>query len=1592
MANEREFTLVGKFDDQITKKLKAINEELSKLSKPLKKDNVASSLTKGFEDASKELKNLQKSLNSVMSSASSDASKVTKSFTSMTGSLDDAAKSAGKVRDTVSQIGEGVKGLDSIGESLEAAARAAGRAQEEVAGIGNAAGRANGQAESLINTLLKAEALSKIGDGVAAGFSNGMARATNIAARGAGLIGKMFRESMEDELADVKAATGIQGSFGRAGYKGTFSDAQRTYKAFDREVSEMIKMSSAPTAKVIELQRYTLDTIGPLLMAAEGVQKGTAMKDIKPEAIQNAAKGYGALLEKVAILGQGTGSAGFRIASGIEQLVTRGKIDTQLDFFTDNILLMQNLQDAGFMGRQGTGGGKLMGATDAERLTAMMEAFEKSMSGEATAAMATSLTGSMQALGDVITNPSAGILGMSVSFGKDTQKKVNATVREIYAGRIAEYQHELKTTKNLSAERRKQLEISIQQAIKTRDQLTKEGEERITTPFQAFSFSFSKVVQALTDALNSVGPVWENFAVVAIEFSENALGPLADNLKAIASNMRAGKMGQAEGFGRIVGEIYKKIGEVMGDLATMLTSPTGAAAKVQSEFMKGFMSAFGENPEQLKKAREAINRGISALAWKIVEMLKSVIMSEELRPFVLLFFGVIFGPAMISAVIAGVVPLAIMGMGGLLKAIFAKLGAAVSGTPTPAGGGAGGGGAAAAAGGGRGRYGVGGSIDRLNRLRRYRIARGASEAGELAREVASLGYELAGTPGKGGLATAARGFRGVGKAISRLGRAVPGGAIAMGAVDVATGLASGQPLEQVVGSTVGSVLGAMVGTVFGPVGTVIGGVAGGYIGEKVGGYFSKPAAEHARAAQLQLQASLQQKQAAGMRTSGIDTGGQSVFLYGKASELSKRFSELGLSANPLARSFESLYRLNEEKQNQAAKAAAELNKAISENIALGHSTRETARLVKPLQEIYNRAKTDAESSLKGLNVAWGKLPASTTAAIVQSFKTMPVGAVEAAIAQRILRERSGRTPGERSSVYSPGSIRIPSTPSVSASPTRTYRGGQRSSSGGSGAFGSDNLFMGTLGEAINFEMKHKPAGSHLVIANSSETIIPAAGGLGDGMRGVITAIWGAAQQSSNSISRDLEKSTYTTVSHIGKGIERMSSQTSSTFARGFTSMQSSFRSGQAETTRAIERSLSITSRQNQQLLSAIKAAAAAGGFGGMGGMGLGGGYGSAGVRLAGMLGNFIKATGGAPGSIWEHPWHGGVRGTHSKDSYHYSGRAIDIGAYAYEQGGVISRVHQFNRKMGVRPVEFLHAGNDKGHQDHVHVAYAYGPKKPALFKRQEDAIAWERDNIPAHLKVMSVTTNSGETMGPGEEVLNKLSKIAKVMSAVGGNLCALMGTNRSGADTAGSFTGDKAGLNQLMNIAKGAGFTGRAAEIMAAIAMAESGGNPRAHNRKPPDNSYGLWQINMHGRLGPERQRQFGLRSYNDLFDPAINARAAFAISGGGVNFRPWSVYNNGAYKKFLPTLEHVAYALGPSQPAFLPSRAAAEAWERKVIPSQFKVKTLTTNTGEMAMGGSTTINAPITIYQQPNQDPEELASIVTYRIGLAFNELRNHA
>lgn len=108
--------------------------------------------------------------------------------------------------------------------------------------------------------------------------------------------------------------------------------------------------------------------------------------------------------------------------------------------------------------------------------------------------------------------------------------------------------------------------------------------------------------------------------------------------------------------------------------------------------------------------------------------------------------------------------------------------------------------------------------------------------------------------------------------------------------------------------------------------------------------------------------------------------------------------------------------------------------------------------------------------------------------------------------------------------------------------------------------------------------------------------------------------------------------------------------------------------------------------------------------------------------------------------------------------------------------------------------------------------------------------------------------------------------------------------------------------DQVYAAARSAGATHDEAVILTAISAGESGWRTEAHNPNAGtgDNSFGLWQINMLGNMGKERARSWGLSSYDQLFDPIVNAKAAVSILRSQ-GFKAWTVYTKGVYKKFLP-------------------------------------------------------------------------------------------
>ena len=94
----------------------------------------------------------------------------------------------------------------------------------------------------------------------------------------------------------------------------------------------------------------------------------------------------------------------------------------------------------------------------------------------------------------------------------------------------------------------------------------------------------------------------------------------------------------------------------------------------------------------------------------------------------------------------------------------------------------------------------------------------------------------------------------------------------------------------------------------------------------------------------------------------------------------------------------------------------------------------------------------------------------------------------------------------------------------------------------------------------------------------------------------------------------------------------------------------------------------------------------------------------------------------------------------------------------------------------------------------------------------------------------------------------------------------------------------------LKNLLKLVGFEGQNLKKAWAVAKKESNGRPFAFNGNAStgDSSYGIFQINMLGMLGPDRRKKFELDHNADLFNPVLNAQIAFHMSNGGEDWRAW--------------------------------------------------------------------------------------------------------
>jgi formiminotetrahydrofolate cyclodeaminase len=245
---------------------------------------------------------------------------------------------------------------------------------------------------------------------------------------------------------------------------------------------------------------------------------------------------------------------------------------------------------------------------------------------------------------------------------------------------------------------------------------------------------------------------------------------------------------------------------------------------------------------------------------------------------------------------------------------------------------------------------------------------------------------------------------------------------------------------------------------------------------------------------------------------------------------------------------------------------------------------------------------------------------------------------------------------------------------------------------------------GGLGDAIASEMRMKPPGSDLVIANSSETVIPAAGG--NGMMDFVEVL-----------------------------------------RSGFNAMVSTYKGTQQKQENVLN-SIRNTLVSNQQQTNArlqkleTKFATPGMGGGGLGGAAAGGV--DAFTPIAQRMG-LTMTSGYRPG---DPGWHGANRARDFSNGTGPTPQMMQFAQYMASTYGsnlkeLIYTPLGFSIKNGQKVAPYAQGS----HYNHVHVAYAMGLGNGMAFNSLRGAQAWEKSMTPGSVRVASVTGNSAEGFG-----------------------------------------------------------------------------------------------------------------------------------------------------------------------------------------------------------------------------------------------------
>ncbi len=482
-------------------------------------------------------------------------------------------------------------------------------------------------------------------------------------------------------------------------------------------------------------------------------------------------------------------------------------------------------------------------------------------------------------------------------------------------------------------------------------------------------------LQAINNAMRAYGGYGKNMDAARKEF-DRVSAILADPKTSI-SQMSVELRGMIEKFlssdfakkigsalGTIVGTIVAQVGEIMKAASGLATG-----SKLAQGFGEGFRAAGG--PEGIA----AIIKSVFHIFGKLLlEIIKAAPLESAIAA--ALFF--------LPGAIAGLISEALTGgfRGGL-------------------------------GGGGRGgRGGRGGGSAFLG----SRTARGMSRFGIGARTalapVGPVTKTMMGMhPGRAMIRQ--RGMvGGAMRGAAKVGKYVPGGALAFGAVDAGLRIAEGQNAGQAIGGAAASVIGSTLGGILGQalipipgVGAAIGGVAGGFIGDAIFNKLSTPATTQEQAAQMQLQAAQKQMAAVDEKLAGagIEAMGPSAAAVADPMKLAATLRMMGLYRDPTAQKYMTETQRVRMLVDQTSSAATALNAKIAELKGKGYRPQDIAKQAdyRGLQARFNELKTKTANASTALQKTFDAMPQHMSRGIQTAMTKINTKTIEYAIANKI---------------------------------------------------------------------------------------------------------------------------------------------------------------------------------------------------------------------------------------------------------------------------------------------------------------------------------------------------------------------------------------------------------------------------------------------------------------------------------------------------------------------------------------------------------------------------------------------------------------